>query len=243
MEQQNAVFTDFSEAIERWAYEDMLQLAHHFHRLNKKKAQYERTSNFVMNKENDVPTFDSIRASMKRLRIYMALDANDKEKFTFFPILEVQTDDGKTHYFKLYAVEGVRSSFQPLEVVPKLFKDIIAKNWDVIDLNLIDDLFVATKKNEHNFDEVVRVKYYEVKKEMITNVIQELPKIKGITLYSGIDMNKFSDKTQISFTPVLGFQFDEPEDTDDYSFGLKSIMEFTKGEVFLEYSRPCPPTC
>jgi hypothetical protein len=74
-------------------------------------------------------------------------------------------------------------------------------------------------------------------------VIKELTKITGITFYSGIDLNKFPDKYQISFTPVLGFQHEVPSDETDYGFGLQSILEFTKGEVFIEYSSPCPPTC
>jgi hypothetical protein len=56
-------------------------------------------------------------------------------------------------------------------------------------------------------------------------------------------MNKFSDKYQISFTPVLGFQYDDIIIPEGMVFGLKSILEFSNKEVFIEYSRPCPPTC
>ena len=231
----------FSEHIERWAHEDMLQLTHHFHRLN--GEQYERTSDFVMDKTEDVPKFESIKKSIKRLRIYLALDAPNKAAFTFFPVLEVLTDDEKLYPFKLHATENRKSTSGDLEVVPKLFKDIISKNWDTIDVNLVDDLFFASKKTTNGFDTLLRVLYYEVKGKMLTEVIHKLPELTGITMYSGIDMNKFSDKTQISFTPVLGFQFEEPDDTSDYSFGLKSMLEFSKGETFIEYSSPCPPTC
>ncbi|MEM6719759.1 MAG: hypothetical protein AAF611_10610 [Bacteroidota bacterium] len=234
---------NYSENIERWAHEDMLQLAHHFHRLEKTKEQYERITDFIMNKINDVPTFESLKTSIKRLRIYMALDTQDKEAFTFFPVLQVLTTTEATHYFKLHAVEGGRSHRGESEIVPALFKNILCKNWDVIDLNLIDDLFIATKKSQYGFDTIQRVKYFEISTEIITNVIQKLPELTGITFYSGIDLNKFSDKTQISFTPVLGFQYEAQSEEMEYGFGLQSVMEFTKGEVFIEYSSPCPPTC
>ncbi|PTX63696.1 hypothetical protein C8N46_101300 [Kordia periserrulae] len=232
---------EFSEHIERWAHEDMLQLTHHFHRL--KGEQYERTSDFDMDKVEDVIKFEGIKKTIKRLRIYLALNPPNKAAFTFFPVLEVLTDDDKLHQFKLHATENRKSSSGDLEVVPKLFKDMICQNWDTIDANLVDDLFFASKKAANGFDTLLRVQYFEVKEKILTEVIRKLPELTGITLYSGIDMNKFSDKTQISFTPVLGFQYDSAVDKNDLSFGLKSVLEFSKGETFIEYSSPCPPTC
>lgn len=236
---------DFQENIDKWAYEDILQLANHFHRLDKDTygGQFERTSDFVMEKKEGVPEFESIKTSIKRLRIYLALAPQDKEKFTFFPVLEAQTNNEEVKRFKLDAIEGGRKKYPKNELVPKLFKDIISRNWDVVDINLIDDLFVATKVLENDFDVVQRVKYYEIYDENILKVIQKLPKLTGITLYSGIDMNKFGDKTQVSFTPVLGFQYEESVDTTNFSFGLKNVLEFSKGEILVEYARPCPPTC
>ncbi|WP_298513677.1 hypothetical protein [uncultured Kordia sp.] len=233
--------TNYKEQRERWAHEETLQLTQHFHRLNKNTAEFERVSDFIMNKDGDVLRFETIKKVIKGLRIYLALDASDKEKFTFFPVLEAMTQPGEFHYFKLFAAH-TREVNTKTEVVPRLFKDIIGKNWDTIDLNLIDDLFIATKKVPKEFDRIVRVKYYEVSQDIIEKVINNLPEINGITLYSGIDMNKFGDKTSISFTPVLGFQHNAAmEDIEGY--GLQGIMEFSKGEVLIEYTRPCPPTC
>ena len=234
--------TDYEENIKRWAHEDLLQLAPHFHRLKTGGTQYERTNDFVMNKVGDLPDFDNIKGDIERLRIYMALDTQDKTLYTFFPVLQVVLTTEETYYFKLHAVLGREPKHTKSAVVPELFKDVISKNWDTIDLNLIDDLFVATKIQENEFDVVLRVRYYEISKDIITEIIRNLPKITGITLYSGIDMNKFGDKTQISFTPVLGFQYDEDAKTN-FEFGLKSVVELSKGEIFIEYSSPCPPTC
>jgi hypothetical protein len=123
---------------------------------------------------------------------------------------------------------------------------MICKNWDEIDVHLIDDLFTARKKEEVNGKQVistVRVLHYKVNDAMIENVIQKLKGIHGITLYSGIDMNKFSNKELISFTPVLGFKYTERNENKE-TLGLKGVLEFMDGkEVFVEYSSPCPPTC
>ncbi|WP_430410092.1 hypothetical protein [Kordia sp.] len=234
---------DYSDEIERWEEENVLQLAHHFHKLNTGKGQFERTSNFSMNKTDAVVNFNEIKQSIKKLRIYMALNAQDKSEFTFFPVLQVLDVDDKKHFFKLNSIIAKRPNHGKSEVVPELFKNIICKNWDTIDINLIDDLFTARTKSDIGFEATVRVKYYEICDEIIEKVIKKLDVINGITLYSGIDMNKFSDKYQISFTPVLGFEY-ENKDTDNETFGLKGILEFSKGkEVFIEYTSPCPPTC
>ncbi|QHI38327.1 hypothetical protein IMCC3317_37180 [Kordia antarctica] len=244
MENQNqhSETTDYSEEIKRWAEEDVLQLANHFHRLT--KGQFERTSYFTMTAP-DVAIFQELKPLITDLRIYMAIEAQNKEKHTFFPVLRVTNDKEEHTFLKLIAPEVRKQNSTKSEVVPEVFKNMISKNWDEVDFHLIDDLFTARKKEELNrvvVESTVRVLYFQISTDIINHVIKELTEIKGITLYSGIDMNKFSDKYQISFTPVLGFQHGNI-DAGDFTFGLKSIVEFSKGEVFIEYSRPCPPTC
>ena len=231
---------DYETEIERWAQEDVLQLANHFHRLNNNN-QFERTSNFIMS-EDDVKTFQAINGSIKDLRIYLALKEQNKEEHTFFPVLRVTNNEDEHTFLELRDANEIRiQNSTKAELVPELFKNIICKNWDSIDVNLIDDLFTARKIEDTEFEVTVRVKYFQICKEII-DVIKGINIINGITLYSGIDMNKFSDKYQISFTPVLGFQHEE-QNTDDLTFGLKNIMELSKGEIFVEYTSPCPPTC
>ena len=245
MENQSkqAATKDYKTEIDRWAEEDVLQLANHFHKLHSYKGQFERTSNFTMNVPNDIAYFNEIKKDIKDLRIYMALDTQDKEQFTFFPLLQVIDTKNEKHFFKLYPITEKRAVREKSELVPELFKNIICDNWDAIDINLIDDLFTARKKDDNGYETIVRVKYYQICEEIVEKVIKKLDSINGITLYSGIDMNKFSDKYQISFTPVLGFQY-ENQDTANETFGLKGLLEFSKGEeVFVEYSSPCPPTC
>ena len=91
--------TDYSECIKRWEQEDVLQLANHFHKLDGEKGQFERTSDFSMNSTDDIAVFNTIKSSIKDLRIYMALHPQDKSEFTFFPILNVIDVDDKKHFF------------------------------------------------------------------------------------------------------------------------------------------------
>ncbi len=236
---------DYSKHRRRWQREDMLQLSHHFHKITTDGEQYTRTSDFKMDAA-DVKVFDAMKNDIKHIEIHLGLKKRDKKKQTFFPILRVESKDGSEHYFKLDPIENSDERDRTTAEVPDLFKEMICKNWDEIDIHLIDDLFTARKievADDKRTESTVRVLHYKVNDAMIESVIQKLKGIHEISLYSGIDMNKFSNKELISFTPVLGFKYTErnaPKET----IGLKGVLEFMDGkEVFVEYSSPCPPTC
>ncbi|WP_156169070.1 hypothetical protein [Kordia jejudonensis] len=237
MKKPNTHTKEYSKEMERWKHEDVLQLANHFHRL--KENQFERSNEFAM-QDDDVALFETVKEHIKTMKIYLALDAKEKEKFTFFPILYIDDHDGNKYHFKMYD-KASESSHGEAEFVPEIFKNMIAKNWSEIDFHLIDDLFTARQKKENAPEVTVRVEHYKICDEIIV-VLQKLPTINGITFYSGIDMNKFSDKYQISFTPVLGFKHDQAT-SENFTLGFQSVLEFSKGEVFVEYTSPCPPTC
>jgi hypothetical protein len=236
---------DYSKHRRRWQREDILQLSHHFHKITTSGEQYTRTSEFRMNKD-DVEKFDKMKNNIAHIEIHLGLKKRDKKKQTFFPILKVIGKEGNEDYFKLDPIENLEERVRFTAEVPDVFKEMICKNWDEIDTHLIDDLFTARKKDEVNgkkAESTVRVLHYKVNDAMIETVIQKLEGIHGITLYSGIDMNKFSNKELISFTPVLGFKYTERNENKE-TLGLKGVLEFLDGkEAFIEYSSPCPPTC
>lgn len=236
---------DYSKHRRRWQREDILQLSHHFHKITTDGEQFTRTSDFKMDTA-DVKVFDSMKNDIKHIEIHLGLKKRDKKKQTFFPILKIIDKKNNEQYFKLDPIENRDERDQSTAEVPGLFKEMICKNWDEIDVHLIDDLFTARKKEEVNGKQItstVRVLHYKVNDAMIESVIQKLNGIYEITLYSGIDMNKFSNKELISFTPVLGFKFTERNEQKE-TIGLKGVLEFVDGkEAFIEYSSPCPPTC
>jgi len=247
MKKQKKKLTEkaFLKYTRRWEREEMLQLSHHFHKITTDGKQYSRTSNFEMNSE-DVKDFEKLKHGIDLLEIYLGLKKGNKKKQTFFPILKVTDIDKGKHYFKLDPIDDSNENDELYEEVPGVFKDMVCKNWDEVDIHLIDDLFTArTKKKvgKRMVGTTERVLSYKVNDIMIKNVIQNLIGINGITLYSGIDMNKFSNKELISFTPVLGFKF-EKRNKEKEAIGLKGVFEFAGGkEVFIEYTSPCPPTC
>jgi len=110
-------------------------------------------------------------------------------------------------------------------------------------MHLIDDLFHCNGSNAR-----VRVLHYsignekETDKKIMQYINEILGSIIGITLYPGVDMNKFSKKDMISFTPTLGFN---TKGIKENSMGLKGVLETMSGpdETLVEYLTPCPPTC
>ncbi|UOB19123.1 hypothetical protein [Abyssalbus ytuae] len=220
----------FEETTTRWKEEDMLQLSQHFHKYDKNSGQYLRARYFVMNAD-DVDTFNAIK-EITDMKIYLALNEGNKEKLTFFPILQINDE----HLFELSPETKVGDK-RITEFVPATFKEMICKNWDDSEIHIIDDLFTVKKQQT-----LQRVLFYHTSDNIISFINTELlGNIKDIILYPGIDMNKFQYKEMISFTPVLAFKQKEKK---NYNTGLIGVIESVlNDEVFIEYLTPCPPTC
>ncbi len=230
---KNVTPSDFDENTKRWCKEDVLQLAHHFHCFNKKTAQYDRVIRFEM---ADIVSFNKIRSEIESIKIYLAVEKKNKNKITCCPYIQV--NDDKDMVFELSSVSEEEPRFGD-SLVPKIFKDMVWKNWYESEIHQIDDLFHCWgKKYESDPESIVRVEYFEF--DNIAQIIKDSEKnIEAITLYPGIDMNKFGKREMISFTPVLGVRPLLSENVTN----LKGILESNNGETYAEYSSPCPPTC
>ncbi|WP_103864392.1 hypothetical protein [Aquimarina sp. I32.4] len=222
-----------------WKRADVLELTHHFHKLDKSIGQYERVYYFAVN-EKDITRFNAIE-QIKTFKIYMALKEGHKESFTFFPIFEVVDTSDKKYYFELVAHQKPKKGVQKdetaqlgSEIVPAIFKDMISENWQKVEMSLIDDLFTV-KTAEKPME---RVLFYSVTPDLINPYLPG--NVKELKLYPGLDMNKFQYKDMISFTPVIGLTPKLPIENNLYRMG---ILESDGNEVFIEYSTPCPPTC
>ncbi|MBW1298958.1 hypothetical protein [Aquimarina litoralis] len=241
-----------SEDIIRWEQEEVLLLARHFQRLNViekfKNSFYTRTNFFEM-KDVDVKILNTLK-KITRIRIYMSLEEEDKSKFTFCPIIQIAiATREEPYYFTLIpefdkpkvSLDRRRTSMnQGGTIVPGIFKEMILHNWNSIEDNLIDDLFVA---KEETTGSLVRVNFFEINSETIIELFNNTfhGNIEKFIMYPGVDMNKFSDRSMISFTPVIGITPKEKVKTEIIS--RHGLVEFSDEEVFIEYSRPCPPTC
>ncbi|MHA7056739.1 hypothetical protein ACWGOQ_0005930 [Aquimarina sp. M1] len=242
-----------SDSITRWQEEEVLLLARHFQRLNSSKKtstrHYSRTNCFEMNTD-DIKTLNTLK-DIKSIRIYMSLEDEDKHKFTFHPIINIKYGSADNEvWFTLEATyQKPKVPIHPTNgnvndgggtIVPGIFKDMILANWNSIEDNVIDDLFVAK-------DEVTRaltrVNFFNVSSdrvlELFNTTLQD--NISRFIMYPGVDMNKFQHRNMISFTPVIGIVPEKQVLTEVIS--RHGVVEFDNEEIFVEYLTPCPPTC
>ncbi len=233
----------FNEDTKRWREEDILKLANHFHKLHfdgRSKEQFKRADKFVMDTGNDLERFKNKMSEITGIKMYLALEASDVHKHTFYIILGVTYEaSSEEEYFKL-SPPDVFGSFAT-EIVPETFKKMICENWEEIDNHLIDDLFIAKQGINRE-----RVHYFHISDNIITYIKENMSQLNvtGITLYAGVDMNKFDKKEMISFTPVLGFKYENKKNENPkHVLGLHGVLESISNEVYFEYSKPCPPTC
>ncbi len=231
---------NFVNTRENWCKENILKLAHHFHEWDKSSEQFRRVNFFDLSNK-DVERFNAIKR-IKEVRICLALKGDDIDKITFYPYLQVNGSKDLIFCFRPQVKK------LDAEIVPETFKKMIGDNWNEIDMHLIDDLFHCKSNNGRGAVERV-LSYYignssDTDKRILQYINDELlTKITGINLYPGVDMNKFSKKDMISFTPVLGFN--TVGVTGNNGLGLRGVIESISGpdETLVEYLSPCPPTC
>lgn len=234
----------FLSETRRWKTEDVMTLANHFHKLCPNTHQHKRVHHFKMSAEN-VQRFSDFD-EVKEINIAMALsEERNRSAFTFYPILEITLiNEDRKKYLSLSPMEAPEFIPTPVDsdIVPGIFKEMISANWHNLEAGLIDDLFLAKKKTEEGEPlEMVRVHHFKISPKMIQHInLLRAEGLHGIYLYPGVDLNKFGDKAHISFTPILGLKHNERETT---TLDQHGVIESGRTETFIEYSRPCPPTC
>ncbi|AXT57128.1 hypothetical protein D1815_15750 [Aquimarina sp. AD1] len=247
-----------AEKIERWQQEEVLLLARHFQRLNETKGRpfsgYYTRANYFQMDAVDVAILNSLKddgKTIQRIKTHMALEVEDKKNFTFVPIIEVDLEDTINNLF-FTLIPKYKEPVEPIQngtigdldtggvLVPGIFKEMILTNWNNLEDNLIDDLFVAVDTKTRQRE---RVNYYLIDNIDIIDLINDslLGEIEEFILYPGVDMNKFHKRDMISFTPVIGITPVGEVITEILS--RHALLEFTDEEIFIEYSSPCPPTC
>lgn len=226
---------------QRWQREDVLKLAHHFHKLE--RGQYHRVTCFEMSKD-DITSFKSI-STIESIKICMALEKRDKkENISFCPYIEVNKS-AEHRFCMIPSIDRPKKSdYFSSAIVPGAFKEMIWNNWDKLEMNKIDDLFHCQNipdsgKNGVDQDYLVRVNFFWLSDDIIELIKQIKSTTKKITLYPGVDMNKVEQKHMISFTPVLGFTPEKKLET----VNRMGVIEGVDEEILIEYSTPCPPTC
>ncbi|WP_108804738.1 MULTISPECIES: hypothetical protein [unclassified Aquimarina] len=253
IEQNQVKIRKQSDDIIRWEQEEVLLLARHFQKLNKVENSetwyYTRANIFEMN-ESDIETLNTI-TDIQSIRVYMSISGDDKNRFTFHPIIKIIYCDMSVEKEVKFTLEAKYQSPKISNIsntdvddggtqVPKIFAEMIWTNWNNIEDNLIDDLFVA---KDETTKMLTRVIFYDASSEFVLNLFNNTLKnnIERFIVYPGVDMNKFQNRNMISFTPVIGVVPEEEVKTE--AILRHGIMEFTDEEIFIEYLTPCPPTC
>ncbi len=248
--EQNGTITAkrFVNNTKKWCKEDVLKLAHHFHEWDKETGQHLRVNYLMLNKDR-VEQFNKIK-KIKEVKICLALDKSDKENVTFRPFLKINDDDQMIFELDPVVIRGFTTP--PPSIIPNAFKEMICKNWDKLEMHLIDDLFHC--KNENQFQTpIIRVQHFQIgsaydsdiDKELIEHINTHLGEITNVNLYPGVDMNKVQYNDMISFTPVIGIGTQEDSTKSKGIYGLAGVVGSFPGqyETFYEYLTPCPPTC
>ena len=232
----------------QWQEEELLQLANHFHKLEDNSGQYARVKRFDM---IDVSGFN-LETSLVSMEIKLGLLDSSKRQVTFRPLLEIYRKNGESMTYLFEPVtNGIDQSASNKfysEPVPAPYKNMVWGNWNDIDTNLIDDLFVAQAVNETGKDTVEkrmeRVHSFIVDGSGLDVIKSLIGNITSFYIYPGVDLNKQSKIDKVTFTPIIGMVHPSAKKGNgSYFFSSMGAVEFGESETYVEYSRPCPPTC
>lgn len=278
-----SVITPPKTKIDLWKECDVNKLVEHFHRYDKRKdnghGQVERLGMLSLDREKRGRLFPKKtgaageKITITSFHISFGLDEKESpvDKFTFRPSITVVFSDNSMEHAEFdqdMPMEGSQISNEiHNNVVPSPFKEWLSKNWMELDVNLIDDVFVAFSNNPPLATgekrlvpprrEPLRLRGYHFtskdNEEFWKFMNDHLGSIDEFYFHLGIDMNKFGHKEEFSFSPV--FEVIIPEPAHDvvvvriHRYGLRSTQIVDKngkvvGEsVLYEYMKPCPSTC
>jgi hypothetical protein len=262
------------QKIENWKQCDVLYLANHFHMLESKSKQFIRLDSVHLD-STDIERLFIGKAEIQSIDISFGLSelVSPTHKLTFAPIIKIQFID---------SINQEVAEFKPVmpknepgladAKVPYPFKEALSKNWMELDTNLLDDIFMSRVKagsknaqdpNAKNasqpFFNVQRLHGYHFccskNEELFKYVNTNRHILVQFIMYLGVDLNKFGDPYEFSFSPIFGLVFSSaPSEPQGLAKTLtvrsaKEITErlgreeVTSTTVYFEYMKPCPSTC
>ncbi len=159
--------------------------------------------------------------------------------------------DNIAYYYEFEDVKHNRKSYWGSDVddgssvVSLPFVDQVRNNW----LDTASDQMADTVTSQSP-EGLERVLSYQIADAGLDFFIANREFLTDLYIYPGVDLNKHTT-ADIAFIPVFGLKFQRLADTDTSSlfrkhgFGIswKINGEDEDDELFMDYSRPCPPTC
>ncbi|GAB5522225.1 MAG: hypothetical protein Roseis2KO_00970 [Roseivirga sp.] len=251
--------------LKNWQEAEPFDLYKNFHRLDDsgKVAYFIRGTEFRLGEKGmEKLTTPTPNEKLSGVALSIGLSDFKREKVNFIPILELtfcpdtcqnceNCEDKTTYYYELEDVKKKRKSYWGMDdysgssVVSLPFVDHVRNNWiDTTSEEIADTITSQSAKG------LERVLLYQIVDAGLDFFAANREYLTGLNIYPGVDLNKNSVK-DISFIPVFGLKLETLSNADTstlfqrHGFGIswKINGEDEDDELFLDYSRPCPPTC
>lgn len=253
----SAIENPLTQNIDNWKSVDLRQLVGHFHQLTvEKNSSYFRRLDQVFLDDNGLKDVFRTGKTITSFEINMALTSSDSlpDKITFSPVLKVNFSDQTNGWAEFkHEHEPSRHKVQPIRLdarVPYNFKEALSKNWMELENGLIDDVFMRSVPHDNNpsVRKVERIERYcyhkgNVNQHLLDFAIHYGNSIKKFIFYLGVDMNKFYNPNEFSFSPVIGVVIQPAVILPAHKAMLRVIEGEEGDKTFFEYSAPCPSTC
>ncbi|MCE7996565.1 MAG: hypothetical protein HEP71_31630 [Roseivirga sp.] len=247
--------------LKNWQEAEPDDLYKNFHKLDKEKQTasfFVRGTEFKLGQEglevlNGQKTPKSIEKSeLTRINLWIGLSDFHKETIGFTPILGLTFENADQSESFFYEMGNVNPLLlrkpDDSSLLPLPFVEQVKKNW----IETTSDQMTDTVTSQSAIG-LERVLVYEITGGGLDFFIENRKALTNLYLYPGVDLNK-SSVEDISFISVFGLRFNNLlKDTTKDSFfrrsgygiswTLKKESGLDEDEVFLDYARPCPPTC
>ena len=243
----------------RWQDAEPFDLYKNFHELYKEDNEshyFVRGTDFYLSDEGLAALTDGENGVLKRVDLWFGLKKFEKKDITFAPILGLTFDkDGveKSSFYHMLPTPMEKrvklnlNSTEGSSVISVPFVDEVRNNWiDTTSEQIADTL------TSQSVEGLKRIVVYQIDGAGLEFLSTNREMLTGFKMYPGVDRNK-STPANISFITVFGLQFSTLQDTardvlfDSSGFGISWKIGGDSGEdddeLFLDFSKPCPPTC
>lgn len=248
---------ELHEYLKRWQQAEPFDLYKNFHRLKEEDADlsyFVRGIEFKLGKQGlAVLMGDKKGTDLTGISLSFGLTEFDKKKVSFIPVLGLTfgtIEDQETFYYQMEDVKSnekpnwVTSNYDGSSVVSVPFVDRVRNNWIETGSEQIADTLTS-----QSYFGLERVLIYQIEGAGLDFFISNRAFLTDLYVYPGVDLNKNSVK-DISFIPVFGLKFESLQTLDSSTLFRKQgygiswkVNDDDDDELFLDFARPCPPTC
>ena len=242
--------SQFIDKVERWQKAEPVELSANFHALKSQGAptanapdlnkQFVQVDSFTMD-EDDLKHLK--KQKIEAMFLWMALDDFDRDKFTFQPILEIETKNGKRLYYDFESAPY--DVFANTQEVPTPFVKNTRAVWRQMNIDNIANMFINEDATGPK-----RVRYYMFTGNGLKQIIDLIQYANKFQIFPGIDLNKETEPEDVLFIPIVHIAVPtikvtplaNAHEAHLHGFGW-SVNDDLDDNIYFDYTRPCPPVC